>query len=134
MDKDLSSEIRFKASRSAGPGGQSVNKVNTKVELRFDIVNSILLDEEDKQILLQKLKNRISNDGILSIYSQQSRSQLKNKKIALERFYTLIRNALTPETERVPSKPPASLNKKRLVEKQKQSEKKALRKPPDPSH
>ena len=130
METNFDSEIIFKTSRSSGPGGQSVNKVNTKVELRFDISKSTLLVEEEKLILLEKLKNRISNDGILIIHSQQSRSQLKNKQIAKERFYKLIYDALTPEPERIPVKPPASLNKKRLVEKQKLSEKKAMRKPP----
>jgi len=131
LETNFDSELIFKTSRSAGPGGQSVNKVNTKVELRFNILNSALLDDEEKQILFRKLKNRISNDGFLIIYSQQSRSQLKNKKIVRERFYKLIYEALTPDPKRIPVKPPASLKKKRLEEKQKLSEKKALRKPPE---
>jgi len=132
LQTNFDNELIFKTSRSAGPGGQSVNKLNTKVDLRFDILKSTLLDEEEKLILLEKLKNRISNDGILIIYSQQSRSQLKNKKIVRERFYKLIYEALTPDPERIRVKPPASLKKKRLEDKQKQSEKKALRKPPEP--
>jgi len=132
LQTNFDNEFIFKTSRSTGPGGQNVNKVNTKVELRFDIHKSILLVDEEKQLLFEKLKKRINKEGVLIIVSQQSRSQLKNKKIVIERFYKLISEALTPESKRIPVKPPASLNKKRLEEKQKQSEKKTLRKPPEP--
>lgn len=129
--EDLDREITFFASRSSGPGGQAVNKVNTRVELRFDVGNSQVLNDEEKQLILQKLKNRISNEGILIIASQRSRSQLNNKKAATEKFHELILKALTPETKRKPTKPPPSIDKKRLEEKQKQSDKKQLRKPPE---
>jgi len=76
---DLSGEFQFLTSRSSGPGGQNVNKVNSKVELRFDIQNSSLLSEEQKEILLVKLSAKISSEGILSIVSQRDRSQLTNK-------------------------------------------------------
>lgn len=127
----LEKEIIFLTSRSSGPGGQGVNKVNTRVELRFDVSNSPSLTDEEKQRILNKLKNRISREGILIIASQRSRSQLKNKEIATEKFHDLIRNALTPEKKRKPTKSPVSVDKKRLEEKQKQSEKKQWRKPPE---
>lgn len=129
--EDLNQEVIFVASRSSGPGGQNVNKVNTRMELRFDVVNSAMLSEEEKQRILEKLKNRISNEGILIVASQRSRSQLKNKEAALSRFHQLIARALTPETKRKTTKPPPSVDKKRLEEKQKQSEKKQWRKPPE---
>lgn len=128
---DFGSEIKYKTSRSTGPGGQNVNKVNTKVELRFDVVNSDLLSCEEKELLHRKLKNKITIDGILIIVSQQSRSQLKNKKIAAEKFYQLIQNALTPDAKRIPIHLPASQRIKRLEQKRKHAEKKDFRKPPE---
>ena len=129
--EELEKELTFLTSRSSGPGGQGVNKVNTRVELRFDVNKSEALSDEEKQRILQKLNNRISRDGILIIASQRSRSQLKNKEIATEKFHTLIQKALAPEKKRKPTKPPAALDKKRLEEKQKQSQKKQWRKPPE---
>lgn len=129
--EDLISEISFKASRSSGPGGQNVNKVNTKIELRFDVGKSIGLSSEEKDLITEKLANRINQEGILVITVQRSRSQLKNKELAKEKFKQLIFDALTPNKLRIPIKPPAGLKKKRLADKQKQSEKKQLRKPPE---
>ncbi len=130
MEHLLDSELKFKTSRSSGPGGQHVNKVNTKVELRFDITNSALLSEEEKEILLSKLKNKINNLGILIIISKHSRSQIKNKQKAIEQFYVLIRRALTPSKKRIATKTPASVKRKRLEEKMRRAEIKELRKPP----
>lgn len=130
MKKDLSSEIKFKATRSAGPGGQNVNKVNTRVELRFNVEKSELLSEEEKNAILLKLKNKINSDGELILTSGQSRSQLKNKELVMERFYKLIEKALTPKVKRIATKPPAGVNLKRLEDKQKKAEIKKLRTPP----
>ena len=76
---DLSSEFQFLTSRSSGPGGQNVNKVNSKVELRFEIQNSLLLTGEQKEILLAKLATKISSEGILSVVSQIDRSHLHGR-------------------------------------------------------
>jgi len=130
MERDFSSEVRFKASRSAGPGGQNVNKVNTKVELRFNVSQSLLLTDEEKSTLLSKLKNKINKDGELILTSGQSRSQLKNKELVIERFYRLINKALTPDPKRIPTRVPPSVNLKRLDDKQKNAELKKLRIPP----
>lgn len=112
---DLSSEFQFLTSRSSGPGGQNVNKVNSKVELRFDIQNSILLSEEQKEILLVKLAKKISAEGILSVVSQIDRSQLANKEDAIRKFYLLIIKALTPIKRRKRTKPTLTSVEKRLT-------------------
>lgn len=124
-------ELLFSTSRSGGPGGQNVNKVNTKVELRFNIPNSNLLTEKEKSILLQKLKNKINKDGELIIVSQEDRSQYKNRKAAIEKFLDLLKKALTPVKKRRPSKPTRASKKKRLEGKKLVSVKKTQRKKPD---
>jgi len=97
---DLSSEFQFLTSRSSGPGGQNVNKVNSKVELRFDIPNSGLLTEKQKEILLKKFSTKITSEGILSVVSQRDRSQLSNKEDAIDKLYLLISKALKPVIRR----------------------------------
>jgi ribosome-associated protein len=131
-ERNLESECTFTASRSSGPGGQNVNKVNTKIDLRFHISGSALLTQDEKEKLLERLKNRVTEEGLIIISSQQSRSQLKNKKLAIEKFYQMLEDALEEPPERKPVKMPASLKAKRLEEKKQKSEKKALRKPPLP--
>jgi ribosome-associated protein len=119
---DLSSEFQFLTSRSSGPGGQNVNKVNSKVELRFDIPNSSLLNDEQKEILLAKLATKITSEGILSVVSQRDRSQLANKEDAIEKLYLLISKALKPVIRRKKTKPTQSSVEKRLTGKRIKSE------------
>ena len=126
--RDFSREFLFTASRSSGPGGQNVNKVSTKVELRFDVLNSILLSEEEKEILLIRLHKKITADGFVIIVSQSERSQLKNKEETIDKFYTLIWKTLTPVKKRKPTRPSAAAKEKRLEEKKMRAEKKARRK------
>ena len=126
--QDFSGEFLFSASRSSGPGGQNVNKVNTKVELRFNVPDSNLLSAEEKEILLNLLKKKISSDGFLIIVSQSERSQLKNKEKTIEKFYTLLKKSLTPKKKRKPTKPSAAAKEKRLEEKNLKAEKKLRRK------
>jgi len=114
---DLSAEFQFLTSRSSGPGGQNVNKVNSKVELRFDIQNSDLLSEDQKNILLVKLASKITSEGILSIVSQRDRSQLSNKEDAIEKLYLLISKALTPVKPRKNTKPTKGSVERRLATK-----------------
>ena len=122
------SEIRFVTSRSAGPGGQNVNKVNTKVELRFSIGDSSSLSDEEKERIRIKLKNRINSEDILLIISQSERTQLKNRKAAEEKFYDLLASALTVKPKRKKTKPTILSTEKRLTSKKKRGEKKRLRK------
>lgn len=124
---DVSSEFVFQTSRSSGPGGQNVNKVNSRVELRFDITNSVLLNEEQKQLLLEKLASKITGDGLLQVVSQKERSQLMNKEACIAKFYALIEKALTPQKKRRASRPTRSSVEKRIQEKKQLGEKKSLR-------
>jgi len=119
---DLSTEFQFFTSRSSGPGGQNVNKVNSKVELRFDIPNSDLLSEDQKNILLVRLASKITSEGILSIVSQRDRSQLSNKEDAIEKLYLLIAKALTPVKPRKNTRPTKGSIEKRLATKRIKSE------------
>lgn len=126
-EKYFDREIYFATSRSGGKGGQHVNKVETKVELNFDVVNSGLISEDQKKIILRKLKNHISSEGILKVVSQSQRSQLMNKKRAADRFYELIENSLKEKKIRKKTKVPSSAKNKRLRTKKNISGKKSLR-------
>ena len=114
---DLSAEFIFQASRSSGPGGQNVNKVNSKIELRFHIQNSLLLTDNQKEILLSKLSTKISSDGFLIVISQRDRSQLVNKEDAIRKVYELLDKALRPVKRRKSTRPTRSSVEKRLTEK-----------------
>ena len=130
--RDFSPELIFNATRSSGPGGQNVNKVNTRVELRFDIRTSSLLSDEEKEVLMQKLANRINAEGILLLSSQVGRTQLDNREKVTEKFYKLISRALVPPKKRIPTTPTKSSILKRKKEKIIRSEKKSNRKNPEP--
>lgn len=124
----LHPELKFKAVRSSGKGGQHVNKVSSKIELYFDVANSMVLTEEQKQLILQKLANRINNEGVLILDSQESRSQHRNKELAIAKFDELVQTSLIKKKTRIKSKPSAAIVARRLESKKKLGEKKALRK------
>jgi ribosome-associated protein len=127
-DRDFSPEFTLTASRSSGPGGQNVNKVSTKVELRFNVIQSTLLSSEEKEIIQDKLASKINSEGEIILVSQSERSQFKNKEIGIEKFYALLKKALTPVKKRKPTKPSLAAKEKRLEEKRIRSEKKERRK------
>jgi ribosome-associated protein len=127
----LDDELEFSFVRSSGPGGQHVNKVSTKVRLRFSVTNSKILEDEQKTRLLTKLKSKLTTDSELIVDYDASRSQTRNKKEVTKVFYTLLNRALTKSKPRRPSTPSAAAVAERRKLKQKNAEKKTFRKKPD---
>lgn len=123
----LMNEIQFSFVRSSGAGGQNVNKVSTKVILKFDVLNSVILKEDEKQILLEKLKSNLTAGGVLIITSQEKRSQLQNKEVVLEKFNKLLTKAFHKKKKRKATKPNKGAVEKRISNKKKNSEKKSNR-------
>lgn len=123
-------ELQFRAVRSSGPGGQHVNKTSSKVELRFDLMASEGLSEEEKERLMSKSELRLTFKGILVLHSGESRSQHRNKKIVMQRLQELLTEYLVVPKARKPSKPSKKTIEKRLDQKKQHSQKKANRKPP----
>ena len=131
IKEQLLTEVQFSASRSGGPGGQNVNKVNTKIELRFPVQKSEVLDENQKLLILSKLKNRINSESELLVTSSAERSQWRNREKAIQKFFELIEMALTKPRKRKKTRPTAASRLKRLENKKQLGQKKQLRKPPD---
>ncbi len=129
--RQLETEFVFSATRSSGPGGQNVNKVSSRIELRFSVDNSLFLTETEKQRIHLKLKNRINYEGELLLISQSDRSQLANKEKAIENFFILCEKALTLQKKRFKTKPTMASRLKRLESKKMTALKKQLRKSPE---
>ena len=127
----LLQELSFKAIRSSGSGGQHVNKVSSKIELTFNLSESNVFNEEQKVRLQNKLQHRLTKDGVLMLQCDESRSQHKNKALAIKRFLSLIRASLIIPKRRIPTKIPKSVIRKRLKNKRNLSDKKANRRKPN---
>lgn len=120
------SEISIKAIRSGGPGGQHVNKVSTAIELRYNLYEASLT-EEVKLRLLKKLAHRITREGELIIQDSSTRSQNRNRQLALDRLKHTIQEALVREKKRIPTRISAKKKQKRREDRIHKSRKKALR-------
>ena len=126
----ITKELKFRAAKSSGAGGQHVNKTSSKIELYFDVNNSFALSNTQKNTLIQKLSSKLTKENTLILYCEETRSQHKNKEIVLKRFFRLIETNLTKPKKRKPTKPSYSSLVKKAENKQRNSLKKALRKKP----
>jgi len=124
-------ELTFQTSRSGGPGGQNVNKLNTRVAVLFNVTASPSLSEEQKQRILRALANRIDKQGVLRLVSQKYRSQEANRRAAVERLQQLLQEALTPKPMRRKTKVPRAAKEQRLRRKKQRSALKQGRKRAD---
>jgi ribosome-associated protein len=123
-------ELEFSTSRSSGPGGQNVNKVNSKVTLQFHIGNSLVLSPEEKEQLSKKLASQLTKDGYLMLSSQDSRSQIQNREAVMTKFEKLLALALKKKKKRKATKPSKGSVKERINKKKQHAEKKKWRQKP----
>jgi ribosome-associated protein len=123
-------ELDVAFSRSGGPGGQHANTSSTKVELRWDVDATQALTEAQKQLVRERLGNRISGEGILVLQSSEHRSQTRNREAVLARFATLLADALRVKASRRPTRPTRAARRRRLEAKKRRAQTKALRRSP----
>jgi ribosome-associated protein len=127
------SELEFRATRSGGPGGQHVNTSSTRVELLFDLDGSPTLTDAERALAGRRLRRRLDADGRVRVVAQDERSQLRNRRLATERFCELMRAALAPPPPpRRPTAPTRAAREERLESKRREGERKRMRRPPQP--
>ncbi|MDP5106607.1 MAG: aminoacyl-tRNA hydrolase [Polaribacter sp.] len=127
---EIIKELNFKAIRSSGAGGQHVNKTSSKVELTFDLENSVALSENEKELLKMKLSSKLTNENLLILFCDETRSQHRNKDLVIKRFLDLLKNSLILPKKRRPTKPSKSSILKNTEKNKRNSLKKILRKKP----
>ena len=123
-------EIQFSAARSTGPGGQNVNKVNSRVILEFDLIHSSTLTSYQKRRITASLGNRINQHGILRMQAQRHRSQAVNRAEVVERFVELLQKALQPMKHRIRTRVPVRAREQRLEVKKQRTQTKRIRQVP----
>lgn len=128
--ENIIKELSFKAIRSSGAGGQHVNKTSSKIELTFDLQNSLSLTESEKILLKDKLSSKLTKENVLILFCEETRSQHKNKELAIKRFLSLLKTNLIRPKKRKPTKPSRASLKRKAESKQRNSVKKGLRKKP----
>ncbi|MFQ3296250.1 MAG: ribosome-associated protein [Polaribacter sp.] len=129
--ENILKELNFKATRSSGAGGQHVNKTSSKIELSFDLENSLSLSENEKEILKAKLSSKLTKENVLLLFCEETRSQHRNKEIAIKRFLAVLKTSLIRPKKRKKTKPSKGAMKRRVETKKRTSFKKALRKKPN---
>lgn len=127
---EIISEFEFTTSRSSGPGGQNVNKVNTKVTLKWDVGHA-MLTEAQRELIVKKLHTRLTKEGILILTSQDKRSQLQNKEAVILKLEQLLTKAFAPKKIRKATKPGKAAKQSRLQDKKQHAEKKKWRQRPE---
>jgi ribosome-associated protein len=127
---DIIKELNFKAIKSSGAGGQHVNKTSSKIELTFDLESSNSLSDGEKILLKTKLSSKLTKENVLILFCDESRSQHRNKNIAIKRFLELLKTNLIRPKRRKATKPSKGSIKRKAENKKRVSVKKALRKKP----